>query len=130
MWRPHCSWQPSSLKVFRHRAMTAPSPRCRRTTVLKDRRYIDCLARVGRRFADGNGYRSKEPINVSKILSFYSLRAAVSCVETAQPSSLHVSIVWFSCESGPLIWGIGACTLRDQWTCTSAVRRLRSLTGE
>jgi hypothetical protein len=58
------------------------------------------------------------------------LRAAVSCVETARPSSLHVSVMWFSCKLGPLIWGIGACTLRAQWTSTSAVRRLRSLTGE
>jgi hypothetical protein len=32
-------------------------------------------------------------------------------VETAQPSSLYVSVMWFSCELGPLIWGIGACTL-------------------
>jgi hypothetical protein len=58
------------------------------------------------------------------------LRAAVSCVETAHPSSLYVSIIWFSCKLGPLIWGIGACTLRAQCTSTSAVRRLRSLTGE
>jgi hypothetical protein len=53
------------LKRSRHRAMTAPSPR--RTTVFKDRRNIDCLPRVGWRFADGDGYRSKEPKNVSNI---------------------------------------------------------------
>jgi hypothetical protein len=55
----------------------------------------------------------------------YFLRAVISCVETAHPSSLHVSITWFYCELGPQIWGIGACTLRAQWTSTSAVRRLR-----
>jgi hypothetical protein len=60
----------------------------------------------------------------------HGLRAAVSCVETAHPSSLNVSIMWFSCKLGPLIWGIGACTLRAQWISTSAVRRLRSLTVE
>jgi hypothetical protein len=54
----------------------------------------------------------------------HSLRAAVSCVETAHPSSLHVSIKWFSCKLGPLIKGIGACTFRARWTST------RSLTGE
>jgi hypothetical protein len=58
------------------------------------------------------------------------LRAAVSCVETAHLSSIHVSIMWFSCKLGPLTSGIGACTLRAQWTSTRAVRRLRSLTGE
>jgi hypothetical protein len=61
---------------------------------------------------------------------FHFLRAAVSCVETAHPSSLNVSIMWFSCKLGPRIRGIGACTIRAQWTSTSAVRRLRSLTGE
>jgi hypothetical protein len=35
-------------------------------------------------------------------------------VETAHPSSFHVSIMWFSCKLGPLIWGIGACALRAQ----------------
>jgi hypothetical protein len=58
------------------------------------------------------------------------LRAAVSCVETAHPSSLHASIMWFSCKCSPLNWDIGACTLRAQRISTSAVRRLRSLTGE
>jgi hypothetical protein len=28
------------------------------------------------------------------------------CVETAHPSSLHISMMWFSYESGSLIWGI------------------------
>jgi hypothetical protein len=44
--------------------------------------------------------------------------------------SLHVSIIWFSCELGPLIWGIGAYTRRSLLTSTSAVRHLRSITGE
>jgi hypothetical protein len=35
----------------------------------------------------------------------HSLRAAVYCLETARPSSLHVSIIWFSCQFGLLIWG-------------------------
>jgi hypothetical protein len=34
-----------------------------------------------------------------------------------------------SFKLGPLLWGLGACTLRAQWTSTSAVRRLRSLIG-
>jgi hypothetical protein len=58
------------------------------------------------------------------------LSAAVSCVETARPSSLHFSIIWFSYKLGSLIWESGACTLRAQRTSTSAVWRLRSLTGE
>jgi hypothetical protein len=73
-------------------------------------------------------------LNMNEIFALFRehhfLRAAVSCVETALPSFLHVSIIWFSCELGSLIWGIGACTLRAQWTSTSAVRRLRSLAGE
>jgi hypothetical protein len=55
------------VKGFRQRTMTAPSPRCQRTIVFKDWRYIDFLPRVGWRFADGDGYRSKEPINVSVV---------------------------------------------------------------
>jgi hypothetical protein len=55
------------VKRARHRAVTAPSPRCRRTTLFKDWRYINCLPRVGWRFADWDGYRSKEPINVSNV---------------------------------------------------------------
>jgi hypothetical protein len=68
---------------------------------------------------------------VPNVPSSYSLSAQrFFCVETAHPSSLHVSIMWFSYELGPLIWGIGACTLRAQCTSTSAARRLQSLTGE
>jgi hypothetical protein len=48
----------------RQRAMSAPPTRCRRTTDFEDWRYIDCLPRVGWRFADGDGYRSKEPTNL------------------------------------------------------------------
>jgi type IV secretory pathway TrbD component len=48
--------------------------------------------------------------------------AAVSSVETAHLSSLHVSIMWFSCKLGLQIWSIGSCTLRAQLTSTSAVR--------
>jgi hypothetical protein len=55
------------LKRPRHRAMTALSPRCQRTKAFKDWRFINCLPRVGWRFADGDGYRSKEPINVSNV---------------------------------------------------------------
>jgi hypothetical protein len=61
---------------------------------------------------------------------FNFLRAAVSCVETAHPSSLHVSITWFSYKLSPPIWGIGAWTLRALLTSTSAVSHLQSLTGE
>jgi hypothetical protein len=57
-----------------------------------------------------------------KVVQSKKFRAAISCVETAHPSSLHVSIMWFSCELRPLIWGIGACTLCAQSTSTSAVR--------
>jgi hypothetical protein len=111
----HIAAETFVLKRPRHRAMTTPSSRCRRSTVFNDWRYIDCLPRVGRRFADGDGYRSKEPIKVSNV-PFPFLRAAVPCVERANPSSLFVSIMWFSCELGPLIWGIGACNLRAQLT--------------
>jgi hypothetical protein len=55
------------LKRSRHRAMTAPSPRCRKTTVFKYWRTIHCIPQVGRRFGDGDGYRSKGPINVSNV---------------------------------------------------------------
>jgi hypothetical protein len=55
------------VKGPRHRAMTAPSPCCRRTTVFEDWRNIDCLPLIGWRFADGDGYRSKEPINMSNV---------------------------------------------------------------
>jgi hypothetical protein len=55
------------VKGPRHRAMTATSPRCRRTAVLKDWHNIDCLPLIGWRFADGDGYRSKEPINVPNV---------------------------------------------------------------
>jgi hypothetical protein len=129
MWRPHCSWN-FVVKGFRHRAMTAPSPRCRRSTVFADWRHIYCLPRVARRFTNGDGYQSKEPIHVSNFPFSHSLSAAVFCVETAHPSSLNVSIMRFSCKLDPLISGIGACTLRAQWTSTSVVRSLRSLTDE
>jgi hypothetical protein len=59
-----------------------------------------------------------------------SLRASGSSVETAHPSSLHILIIWLSCKLNPLIWGIVAWTLRAQWTSTSAVGCLWSLTGE
>jgi hypothetical protein len=51
-------------------------------------------------------------------------------VETSHLSSLHLSIMWFSCKLGPLIWGIGASTLRAQWTSRSRVWRHQSLTGK
>jgi hypothetical protein len=43
-------------------------------------------------------------------------------METAQHFSLHVLIIWFSCELGPQIQGIDACSLHAQWASTSAVR--------
>jgi hypothetical protein len=81
------------------RAMTAPSPRCRRTAVFKNWHDLYCLPRVGWRFADEDGYRSKEPINVSNVPSSLFLRAAVSCVETAHPTSLMLRL----CGS-PVSW--------------------------
>jgi hypothetical protein len=68
------------MKGSRQHAMTAPSPRCRRTTDFKDWRYINCFPRAGWRFADGDGYRSEEPINLSKypILAF-SQRSGFLC---------------------------------------------------
>jgi hypothetical protein len=75
------------VKGPRHRAMTATSPRCRRTTLFKDKRNIDCLPQVCRRFVNGNGCRPKEQVNVSNVPSSHSLIAAVFCVETAHPSS-------------------------------------------
>jgi hypothetical protein len=38
--------------------------------------------------------------------------------------------IMVSFDLSPLFGGIGACTLRVQWTSTNSVRRLRSLTGE
>jgi hypothetical protein len=55
------------VKGSRHRAMTTPSPRCRKTKVFTDWHYSYCLPRIGWRFADGDGCRSKEPINVSNV---------------------------------------------------------------
>jgi hypothetical protein len=52
----------------------------------------------------------------------FSLREAVSYVVTAHPSSIYVSMMRFSCTLGPLIWGIGACGLRAQWTSRFAVK--------
>jgi hypothetical protein len=49
----------------RHRAMTATSPCCRRITVFKLWRNINCRPLIGSRFVDGDGYRFKESINVS-----------------------------------------------------------------
>jgi hypothetical protein len=118
----------SSWKVGRQRAMTALSSRCRRTTVLKDWRYIDGFIRVGWRFADGNSYRSKESIHVPSVPSSHSLSTQhFFFVETAHPSSLHVPITWLSCKLASLLVGIGSFSLRAKWTSTSAVRRLRSL---
>jgi hypothetical protein len=51
-------------------------------------------------------------------------------VKKSHPSSLSVLILWLSYKVGPLIWRIGACTLRAYWASTSAVRRYRLLTGE
>jgi hypothetical protein len=59
------------MKGSRQRAMTAPSPCFQRTAVFKDLHNFDCLPRVGWRFTAGDGYRSKEPINVSRGLSSY-----------------------------------------------------------
>jgi hypothetical protein len=63
----HTAAEQIVLRRSQHRAITAPSPRCRRTTVFKDLRYIYCLTRTGWRFADGGGYQPKEPINVSGV---------------------------------------------------------------
>jgi hypothetical protein len=49
------------------------------------------------------------------------LRVAVFLSENGRPL-LYVSIMWFFCKLASLIRGIGACTLRAQWTSTSAVR--------
>jgi hypothetical protein len=114
------------VKGSRHRAMTATSPCCRRTTVFKGWRNTDCLPRGGSLRGWGRLSVQGADKRVKCCIS-HSLRAAFYCVETEHPSSLHVSIMWFTCELGPLIWGIGACA---QWTSTSAVRRLRSLTDE
>jgi hypothetical protein len=73
-----------------------------RTTALKDWRYIDIPPRVGLRYADGDGYRSKEPGHVSYIsifqrlpqertkfigrFHFHSFCAAIFPVNTARPS--------------------------------------------
>jgi hypothetical protein len=57
---------PSSL-VLDNALWQTLSPCCRRTTVFRDWRNVDCLPRVDWRFADGDGYRSKEPINVSNV---------------------------------------------------------------
>jgi hypothetical protein len=107
-----------------------PSPRPRRTRVFKDLHHIDCLARVGWRFADGDGYRSKEPIKVSNI-PFPILSARRFPVWKRRSPLLNLFRLFASpCKLGLQIWGIGACTLRTQWTSTSALRRLRSPTGE
>jgi hypothetical protein len=73
--------------------------------------------------------RGFKPAGLTVFISL-SLSVHFACSSGVNLSSLHVSIMWFSCKLGPLIWGIVACTLRAQWTSTSAVRRLRSLTGE
>jgi hypothetical protein len=64
-----------------------------------------------------DGYRSKGPVHVlyDPVPTFFP-RASISCVEIAHPSILYVSIIWFSCKLGPLIRGIGFCTLRAQAT--------------
>jgi hypothetical protein len=98
------------------------SPRCRGITVFTFWRNAYCLTRVSWRFADRDGYWSKEPVNVSIAPSSHTLRAAISYLETARPSSLHGSIMWLSCKFGPLIRGIGSCTLRAQWTSTRSAR--------
>jgi hypothetical protein len=119
--------------------MTAPSPRCRRTTVFSDSRrselgYQDnrrvkgagaphhpihtrseCFSKIDiiliafRELVDDSrmgtaiGPRSRQSFfRVIRPISHF-LRSAVSCLETARPSSLHVSIIWFFCKLGPLI---------------------------
>jgi hypothetical protein len=54
------------VKVSRQRH-DRPSSCCWRTTASKDWRHIDCLPLIGWRFTDGDGHRSKEPINVSNV---------------------------------------------------------------
>jgi hypothetical protein len=120
----------SNPSGFRQRTMTTPSSSYQGTEFFTDRRYVECLPRVGRRFADGNGYRSKNPMSVPNAPFLHYPSTTASCVETAHPFSLNVSMMWFSCKLGPLIWGIVACTLRARWISTSDVRCLRSLTGE
>jgi hypothetical protein len=117
-WRPHCSWH---LRRERFSTALYYSPL---SALSKDYSSVLIASRELLVIRGWDGYRSKEPINVSNVPSSNSLRAVLSCVETAHPYSLHVSIIWFSCELGPLIWGIGACTLRAQWTPTSAMRTL------
>jgi hypothetical protein len=68
------------VKGFWQRALTALSPRCRRTKVFTDWRNKHFPPRVGWRFADGESYQSKEPMNVPNVPSSHTLRAAISCV--------------------------------------------------
>jgi hypothetical protein len=65
------------VKGFRQRASTAPSPLCRKTTVFKYWRYVGCLQRAGLQLADGDGYRSKEPINMAKFSISHSPSTAI-----------------------------------------------------
>jgi hypothetical protein len=110
------------------RAMTAYSPRCRRTIFFKDCHDIDWLARVGWRFADGDGYQSNEPMKLINVpFPIFSAQRFPGW-EWRTPL-----LYMFRLFGSPVSWVrliIGACTLRAQWTSTSAVRRLRSLTGE
>jgi hypothetical protein len=68
------------MKGSRQRALTAPSLRCRRTIVFKDWNDADRLPQVGWRFADGNGYRSSEPMDMPSAPSSHSKCATVFCV--------------------------------------------------
>jgi hypothetical protein len=105
MWRPDFSWRLYLESFFWQRAMTAPSLRCRRIILFEDWSTTCGLERLSVQGADKR----------VKCSMSHPLRAVVSCVKTAHPSSLRVSIIWFSCELGPLIWGIGAYIFHAQW---------------
>jgi hypothetical protein len=105
MWRPHCSWNRRRKKnstACYDSYLFALSKDCNFHRL----KYYS-LFPVSWLVIRGWGRPSVLGADKSVKWSIsHSHRAAVSCVETAHSSSVHVSSIWFFCKFDPLIWGI------------------------
>jgi hypothetical protein len=110
------------VKGLRLCAIKVLSPCCRLTTTVKDWHYVNLLPQVGRRFAGWWGRLSVKSRYNGAVLNFLLFPRSDFLCGNGTPFFFNVSIMWFSGKLGVLIKNIGACTLRAQWTPSSAMR--------
>jgi hypothetical protein len=97
-WRQHCSWNIRRKRSSRT-LWQPPFHAVEGLQFLKEWSDIKCLPRDGWRFADGDGYRSKEPINAPNILLFHYHHTAVSLGKRRIPL-----LNMFQLRGSPVSW--------------------------